>query len=64
MLTSMKSSGRDAGRDSGGITRNIARDESVPSVLINGNYSELDFSDICKQFSTKPSEERLKVVSL
>jgi hypothetical protein len=52
---------RDSGRDAGGITRNIARDESVPDIFVNGQYGKLEWIDVCKQFSTKPSEERLKV---
>lgn len=51
----------DAGRDGGGIYRNIARETRIPNILTKGDYSTLDWPDICRNFWTKSTEERLQV---
>jgi hypothetical protein len=51
----------DAGRDGGGIYRNIARETRIPNILTKGDYSTLDWPDICGNFWTKSTEERLQI---
>ena len=51
----------DAGRDGGGIYRNIARETRIPNILTKGDYSTLDWPEICRNFWTKSTEERIQV---
>ncbi len=45
------------GREVGGIYR----ETRIPNILSNGTYSTLSWAQICKTFSTKPTEDKLKV---
>ena len=51
----------DPGRDGGGIYRNIARETRIPNILTKGKYSTLVWSEICKLFTSKPTDERVQV---
>lgn len=51
----------DPGKDGGGIYRNIARETRIPNILTKGKYSTLEWSEICKLFSSKPTDERFQV---
>jgi hypothetical protein len=54
----------DPGRDGGGIYRNIARETRIPNILTKGKYSTLEWSEICKLFSSKPTDERVQVMKI
>jgi hypothetical protein len=51
----------DPGRDGGGIYRNIARETRIPNILTKGKYSTLEWPEICKLFTSKPTDERVQV---
>lgn len=53
---------KDLGIDGGGVYRNIARENRIPDILSNGNYSTLSWAEICKHFSTKANEDRVEVM--